>query len=117
MPNGVNKVLELIGTPTLKDSLKCIASKGIVCMTGILGGEWVLKDFQPMGDIPSLGRLTVYMGEADDLDESRLQEFIDAVEKGDITIVIDKSFTLDEIADAHAYMESNQSQGKLVVQL
>jgi hypothetical protein len=33
-------------------------------MTGILGDEWAMKDFTPMGDIPSLGRLTVYMGES-----------------------------------------------------
>ena len=38
-PGGVEKVLELIGTRTLKDSLKCIAPKGMVCMTGILGNE------------------------------------------------------------------------------
>ncbi len=31
-PEGVNKVLELIGTTTLKDSLKCIATKGLVCI-------------------------------------------------------------------------------------
>lgn len=115
MPGGVDKVLELIGIPTLKDSLKCIKPKGIVCMTGILGGEWVMKDFQPMGDIPSLGRLTVYMGEADNMDKARLQEFIDAVENGDIKIAIDKTFTLDEVAQAHTYMESNQSKGKIVV--
>ncbi|NQU88118.1 MAG: zinc-binding dehydrogenase, partial [Mariniphaga sp.] len=30
-PEGVNKVLELIGTRTLKDSLKCISQKGVVC--------------------------------------------------------------------------------------
>ena len=62
-PGGVDKILELIGTRTLKDSLKCIKPRGIVCMTGILGGEWTMKEFTPMGDIPSLGRLTVYMGE------------------------------------------------------
>ena len=62
-PNGVDKVLELIGTRTLKDSLKCIKPRGMVCMTGILGSEWTMKEFTPMGDISSLGRLTVYMGE------------------------------------------------------
>ena len=66
-PDGVNKVLELVGTRTLKDSLQCIAPKGMVCMTGILGNEWTLKEFTPMGDIPSLGRLTVYMGESNNL--------------------------------------------------
>jgi len=34
---GVNKVLELIGTTTLLDSLQCVKSHGIVCMTGMVG--------------------------------------------------------------------------------
>ncbi len=76
-PEGVDNVLELIGTRTLKDSLQCIANKGIVCMTGILGNEWTMKEFTPMGDIPSLGRLTVYMGDAENLKKEGLQGFID----------------------------------------
>ncbi|MBT8180435.1 MAG: zinc-binding alcohol dehydrogenase family protein [Eudoraea sp.] len=116
-PEGVNKVLELIGIKTLKDSLKCIKPKGIVCMTGILGGEWTLKEFTPMGDIPSLGRLTVYMGDATNLRKDLLQDFIDAVENGEITLNIDKVFSLDQIVEAHTYMESNQAKGKLVVEI
>ena len=46
-PDGVNKVLELVGTFTLKDLLKCIAIRGMVCMTGILGNEWTMSDFTP----------------------------------------------------------------------
>ncbi|WCT12515.1 zinc-binding alcohol dehydrogenase family protein [Mucilaginibacter jinjuensis] len=114
-PNGVDKVLELIGIATLKDSLQCIRPKGVVCMTGILGGSWTLNEFTPMGDIPSLGRLTVYMGDAANLDKERLQEFIDAVADGKINLNIDKVFKLDEVAEAHAYMESNQAKGKIVV--
>ncbi|MEH6996284.1 zinc-binding dehydrogenase [Neobacillus drentensis] len=34
-PNGVNKVLELVGTVTLKHSLKLLSEHGILCMTGI----------------------------------------------------------------------------------
>jgi NADPH:quinone reductase-like Zn-dependent oxidoreductase len=116
-PNGVDKVLELIGTRTLKDSLKCIKSGGMVCMTGILGNEWTMKEFTPMGDIPSLGRLTVYMGEAENLQKQSLQQFIDAVESGDIRITVDRTFKLDEIIEAHKYMESNQAKGKIVVEI
>ncbi|MDA2921170.1 zinc-binding dehydrogenase, partial [Desulfobacterota bacterium AH_259_B03_O07] len=116
-PNGVDKVLELIGTRTLKDSLKCIKPGGIVCMTGILGSEWTMKEFTPMGDIPSLGRLTVYMGEAENLQKESLQEFIDAVESGDIRVTIDRTFKLEEIVEAHKYMESNQAKGKIVVEI
>jgi len=116
-PEGVNKVLELIGTRTLKDSLKCITPKGMVCMTGILGNEWTMKDFTPMGDIPSLGRLTVYMGESKNLSKVLLQEFIDEVEKGSIKLNIDKIFTLDGVSKAHQYMEDNMAKGKIVVKL
>ncbi len=114
-PDGVNKVLELIGTRTLKDSLQCIAPKGMVCMTGILGNEWTMKEFTPMGDIPSLGRLTVYMGESKNLSKELLQEFIDDVENGNINLNIDKIFHLDEVANAHQYMEDNKAKGKIIV--
>lgn len=116
-PNGVNKVLELIGTRTLKDSLKCIATKGMVCMTGILGNEWSMKEFTPMGDIPSLGRLTVYMGESKNLSKELLQEFILEVENGNIKLNIDKVFQLDEVAYAHQYMEDNKARGKVIVKI
>jgi NADPH:quinone reductase-like Zn-dependent oxidoreductase len=114
-PKGVDKVLELIGTRTLKDSLKCIKPKGVVCMTGILGNEWTIKEFTPMGDIPSLGRLTAYGGDAENLTKESLQEFIDLLGSGKIEIRIDKVFNLDEVPAAHEYMESNQAKGKLVV--
>jgi NADPH:quinone reductase-like Zn-dependent oxidoreductase len=116
-PAGVDKVLELIGTATLKDSLQCIRTKGMVCMTGILGNEWTMKEFTPMGDIPSLGRLTVYMGEAENIDKALLQDFINAVTGGTIKIPVDKIFTLDQVAEAHTYMESNQNKGKIVVEI
>jgi len=116
-PDGVDKVLELIGTQTMKDSLRCIKPGGLVCMTGILGGEWTMKEFTPMGDIPSLRRLTVYMSDVGSLQKESLQEFIDAVESGEINVTIDKTFKLDEIVEAHKYMESNQANGKIVVEI
>ena len=114
-PEGVSKVLELIGTRTLNDSLKCIVTKGMVCMTGILGNEWTMDSFTPMGDIPSLGRLTVYMGESKNLSKELLQDFIDEVEKGKIKLNIDQVFKLDHVSKAHKYMEDNKAKGKIVV--
>ncbi len=115
-PQGVDNVLELIGTTTLKDSLKCIKPKGIVCMSGILGNEWTMKEFTPMGDISSLGRLTVYMGEAANISKELLQDFINSVADCSIKLNIDKVFNLNQIVEAHMYMESNQSIGKVLVQ-
>ena len=86
-------------------------------MTGILGNEWTMHEFTPMGDIPSLGRLTVYMGESKNLSKALLQEFIDDVEKGNINLNIDKVFQLGELASAHQYMEANKAKGKIIVRL
>lgn len=36
---GANKVLELIGTTTLLNSLQCTQPHGIVCMTGMVGNS------------------------------------------------------------------------------
>lgn len=86
-------------------------------MTGILGNEWTMPDFTAMGDIPSLGCLTVYMGESKNLSKELLQEFIDEVENENIVLNIDSIFKLDEVAEAHQYMEDNKAKGKIVVEL
>ena len=44
-PGGVAKVLELVGTTTLADSLQCARQRGIVCMTGIVGNKWSFEEF------------------------------------------------------------------------
>lgn len=114
-PNGVDRVLELVGTTTLLDSLQCVTPSGIVCMTGILGNAWALNNFSPMDDIPHTVRLTVYTGNAEDLSVEYLQKFIAGVEAGQTHVNIDRVFRLDEIVEAHHYMESNRATGKLVV--
>ena len=108
-------ILYCLGGSLANVLLGIIKPKGMVCMTGILGNEWTMEEFTPMGDIPSLGRLTVYMGESKNLSKELLQEFIDDVENGNINLNIDKVFQLDEVANAHEYMENNNAKGKIVV--
>ncbi len=114
-PNGVDRVLELIGTTTLLDSLKTAKSGGIVCMTGILGGEWIISDFTPMDDIPTGVKLTSYAGKASNITPESLQAFIDDVAARRQIVNLERTFRFEEVADAHRYMESNQASGKLVV--
>ena len=114
-PDGVDRVLELIGTKTLLNSLKAAKPGGIVCMTGILGGEWMLANFTPMEDIPTGVKLTSYAGEASNLSPDSLQAFVDDVASGRQTLNLDKTFALEELPEAHRYMESNQAAGKCVV--
>jgi NADPH2:quinone reductase len=112
---GVDAVLELVGVPTLRDSLRCARKGGVVCMTGILGGQWVWPDFEPMADIPTGVRLTAYSGDTSDLPQPVLQAFLDAVAAGRAQVRIHQVFRLPEVALAHRLMEADGAVGKLVV--
>jgi NADPH2:quinone reductase len=110
-----DRVLELIGASTLLDSLRCVGRGGIVCMTGILGGKWVLDDFHPMGDVPTAVKLTSYSGEAADITPLELQRYIDLVEGGQLEVTTGPVFEFEDLAEAHKLMDSNQAGGKIVV--
>jgi NADPH:quinone reductase-like Zn-dependent oxidoreductase len=112
---GVDKVLELIGTTTLGDSLRCSKEGGIVCMTGIVGNKWTIENFAPMDAIPTAVYLTVYSGDVADFMVMPFQELVDQIATGAISVPIGKVFHLDEIVDAHRLMESNKASGKIVV--
>jgi NADPH:quinone reductase len=115
VPDGVDCALELVGTPTLPDTLRSTRVQGVVCFTGMLSNEWIVKDFYPIAYIPTGVRLTAYGGEASDLPASVLQSFLDAVAAEQFTVPIDRCFGFDEIQEAHAYMEEGRASGKLVV--
>ncbi len=118
-PAGVTHVLELIGAATLLDSLKTAAPRGVVCNTGILGNAWVLKEFEPMAAIPSSVRLTTFLSETVDASTatSELQRILDAASDGHYRVNPNRVFRLDEIVEAHRYMEANQATGKIVVKV
>lgn len=114
-PGGVNKVLELVGTTTLLDSLRCAALHGVVCMTGMVGNRWSFDDFSPMGAIPTSVHLTTYSGGPDDFMRTPLVDLVRQIEAGSLTPQIGRVFSLDEIVEAHTCMEENRAGGKIVV--
>jgi NADPH:quinone reductase-like Zn-dependent oxidoreductase len=113
--NGVDKVLELVGTTTLKDSLHCAKQRGIVCMTGIVGNQWSFQDFAPMEAIPTAVSLTTYAGESEDFMRTPLEDLVEQIAAGTLRVQVGKTFHLNEIAEAHRCMEENRAGGKIVV--
>ncbi|MEO3932998.1 zinc-binding dehydrogenase [Micrococcaceae bacterium Sec7.4] len=115
VPGGVDAALELVGTPTLRDTLHATRVHGVVCFTGMLSNQWTIPDFYPIDYIPRGVRLTSYTGGAADLPGSVLQEFLQAVSDGTATVPIGKVYALADIVQAHADMEESRASGKLVV--
>jgi len=114
-PEGVDAALELIGTPTLPDTLRSVRVHGVVCFTGMLSNQWTVRDFYPIEYLPRGVRLTAYGGEAADLPAALLQGFLDRVAAGTAVVPIGRVYRLDQIASAHADMEASHASGKLVV--
>lgn len=110
-----DKILELVGTTTLQDSLLSADRGGLVCMAGIVGNAWELKIFAPMDAIPNRVSLNTYSGEVRDFREMPMQALVDQVASGALPIKIGRTFRLDQIAEAHTCMENNQANGKIVV--
>ncbi len=115
VPHGVDAALELVGTPTLPDTLRATRIHGVVCFTGMLSNQWTVPDFYPIDYIPRGVRLTSYTGGAADLPGGVLQEFLQAVSDGTAMVPIGKVYTLDDIVQAHTDMEESRVSGKLVV--
>jgi len=114
-PGGVDKVLELIGTTTLRDSIRCAKRRGIVCMTGMVGNKWSFDDFSPMDVIPTSVCLTTYDGGPEDFMLTPLDELVEQVAAGTLRVQVGKVFKLDDIVEAHRCMEENKAGGKIVV--
>jgi NADPH:quinone reductase-like Zn-dependent oxidoreductase len=114
-PGGVGKVLELVGTSTLMDSLRCAKQRGIVCMTGMVGNKWSFDNFSPMDAIPTAVSLTTYDGGAEDFMLTPLEKLAQQIAAGQLHVQIGRTFRLDEIVEAHRSMEENKAGGKIVV--
>jgi NADPH:quinone reductase-like Zn-dependent oxidoreductase len=112
---GVDTALELVGTPTLPDTLRATRNRGTVCFTGMLSNEWTVRDFYPIAYLPRCIRLCAYSGDASDLPAPVLQDFLDRVRAGTAKVPIDQICGLDEIVEVHRRMENNEASGKMVV--
>ena len=114
-PTGVDKVLELVGTTSLKDSLLCAKQGGIVCMTGMVGNKWTFEEFAPMDVIPTAVCLTTYDGGVGDFMQMPFDDLLQQIASGELPVHVGRVFHLDEIVDAHRVMEENKAGGKIVV--
>ena len=111
--DNFDKILELIGPKTVKDSFKHINEFGIVCSTGELVNEWYLNKFDPIMDLASNSYLTSFY--SGNVDNQKVNQMLEYIEKYHVEAQLTKIFDLAHVADAHRYLESSNSFGKVVV--
>jgi NADPH:quinone reductase-like Zn-dependent oxidoreductase len=115
LPKGVNKVLDLIGPSTLLESARLVRHHGIICSTGVLGGKGMLNNFDPIKDLPSGVYLTGFFSNYPT--QEVINDIFEHLNKHKLRPIISKVFSLDEIGPAHALMENNTANGKVIVRI
>jgi NADPH:quinone reductase-like Zn-dependent oxidoreductase len=104
---GVDHVIEVGGPSTLPESIDAVRIGGHIALIGVLTG-WA-------GDIPTAKLMAKQVRLQGLIVGSRdhQQEMIRAIEANDMHPILDRSFALEEIADAFRYQESGKHFGKI----
>ncbi len=116
---GVDVVLDVVGGDYLNRNLRCIRVGGTIVQVGVMGGGRTEVDLGLM--LPKRAHLvgTVLRGRPTDQKIAATQRFgaevLPLVADGRVVPVIDRRFALAGIADAHRYLETNASIGKVVI--
>ncbi|MBX3244134.1 MAG: NAD(P)H-quinone oxidoreductase [Acidobacteria bacterium] len=119
---GADVVLDLVGGDYFPENLRCMAEKGRIVLVGLTAGRKAEFD---MG-IALAKRFTI---KGTVLRSRSIEEKAEAMNNFKRDIVphigpngtffpeVDRYFPLEEISEAHRYLESNQSFGKVVLNL
>ncbi|HET9181950.1 MAG TPA: NAD(P)H-quinone oxidoreductase [Candidatus Angelobacter sp.] len=119
--HGVNVMLDLVGGPYVKAGQKLLAVKGRMVLVGTVGGgsyelesRYVMsKRLQIRGTVLRARSLEEKIRAT----QAFASEVVPLLARGVLRPVIDSTFALKDIGDAHRRLESNQSTGKVVIKI
>lgn len=113
---GVNLVVDSVGGATLAGSLASLAYRGRCSMVGNAGREPMTVDVSSlMGGNRSLSGVFLGAEIMTDRAHDMIQGLIKDAAKGAFKVVIDREFPLSDAAGAHAYIESRQAVGRVLL--
>ena len=106
---GVDVVIEHVGTDTWQHSVAALAPLGRIVTCGSTTGRWGNTDLWSLfgKEISLLGSFGATRDE--------VMTLLPLVVDGTFKTVIDRTFPLEQAADAHRYMDQRQQFGKLVL--
>jgi putative PIG3 family NAD(P)H quinone oxidoreductase len=121
LPDGVDTVLDVIGGDEADRNLQAVGLDGSIVQVGLMGGGsasvnlglLLTKRVTWIGTTLRSRPLERKLA----LCQRFIAEMIPLFESGALKPVIDSRYPFDRIADAHRYMESNASVGKILVDL
>ncbi|MBD3649682.1 MAG: zinc-binding dehydrogenase, partial [Pseudomonadales bacterium] len=115
---GPDLIVDSVGGHNLEKSLRCAAYRGRIISMGGVGRDDYQPDFSVM-----MGQNKTYVSYFQGAElmlngaraRANVQRLIEEVGRGELEVVIDRRFKLSEAADAHAYIESRQAFGRVIL--
>lgn len=104
-------IFETVNKLSFADSIKCLKTKGVL----ILGAAGISETMQGIRTNIS-GRYKVILGMASESPE-QIRQIQHLMENGYLKPVIDKTYSLEEIADAHHYVEAGHKKGNVAIKI
>ena len=115
---GVDLILDAVGKPTFEEGIRCLAPFGHLILYGRSGGAPdplnVFTLFPKSQTVSGFMLPAVTRGFPDKMRESADRCFA-LLREGRLKLHIGRTFPLAQAAEAHRYLESRQSMGKLIL--
>lgn len=117
---GVDVVYDSVGKTTFQKSLGCLRPRGMMVLYGQSSGP--VEPFDPQtlqakGSIfltrPTLGHYTLTRDEL----AWRAGDLFDWMAAGKLKVRIDRTFALEDAAEAHQYLEARATRGKVLLKV
>jgi len=118
-PHGADAAVELVGASTLRDTMRTVRPYGEVATIGVLGGRF-LGRFDLLTDLPDAVSLRFFPSSllgtpALPLDNAPLEHVAIQQAAGHAPSILGHTFTFEQVPEAHALIETNQTLGKIVI--
>ena len=117
----VDAILDLVGASYFEKNIQCLNLKGRMVVVGLVGGSdakinlgaLMRKRLKIIGTVLRSRSVAEKIALTQDFKKKILPLF----ESGAIRPVIDRAYPMEEVAQAHAYMEANKNFGKIIVNI
>src|SRR5215471_4968525 len=115
---GVDLILDAVGKPTFEKGLSCLAVFGHLVLYGRAGGApdpLNLSVLSPKSQKVSAFSLPTLTRGFPDKTRASAERCFALMREGRLKLYISKTFPLAQAAEAHRYLESRESTGKLIL--
>ncbi len=112
---GVDMIVDGVGGEITQRGFDVVAYKGRVLMYGSVARDFTKYDLDSMRNNKSITGVSLTPEFGTDRVVEMIEGHIRDAAKGDLRVVVDKTFPLSEAAAAHEYIESRQAFGRVLL--